>query len=143
VSPFIRPLSIRAPAVQALKDAAVQVDSLGAETLSNVSLTLLRAGGMTALSGETDSHLGSIVFLSYRHRAPLTVEPLAKAEAALELMGCLINARNLPDQGFREVVRLARRVPASRLTYGALGQLEGLFEPPGEIVAHGLPARQG
>ena len=36
-------------------------------------------------------------------------------------MQCLVNARNLPDHGFAEVVRLAREVPA----HAALFPLRG------------------
>jgi hypothetical protein len=39
-------------------------------------------------------------------------------------MGCLINARNLPEHGFLEVTRLARTVPAFSLRYGDFAQLE-------------------
>jgi hypothetical protein len=35
----------------------------------------------------------------------------------------LINARNLPEHGFAQVARLARKVPAYRMTYSSFAQL--------------------
>jgi hypothetical protein len=39
-------------------------------------------------------------------------------------MQCLINARNLPDHGFPEITRLARSVPAYKMTYANFVQVE-------------------
>lgn len=72
-----------------------------------------------------------IVFPHYRPDCRLDVTRLSKARAGLALMECLINARNLPQYGFEEVVRLARAVPAYRLTYSDFAQLRDVFSEIG------------
>jgi len=46
-----------------------------------------------------------------------TFAPLSAARATRELMGHLVNARNLEGHGFQEVAKLAREVPAFALSY--------------------------
>jgi hypothetical protein len=72
-----------------------------------------------------------IVFPHYRPDCRLDVTRLTRAQAGLALMECLINARNLPRYGFEEVVRLARAVPAYRLTYSDFAQLGDVFSKMG------------
>ena len=43
-------------------------------------------------------------------------------------MECLVNARNLNGHGFNEATRLAREVPAYRLTYSSFSQLGNRLE---------------
>lgn len=64
-----------------------------------------------------------VVFPRFEAGADLTLERLSPARAGLELMGALVNARNLPDHGFGQTTRLARRAPAWLLRYGSLDQL--------------------
>jgi hypothetical protein len=78
---------------------------------------------------EAGMHL--IVFPQYRPDCRLDVTRLTKARAGLALLECLINARNLPQYGFEEVVRLARAVPAYRLTYSDFAQLKDVFSEMG------------
>ena len=60
---------------------------------------------------------------------------LSRAQAGLELMQCLINARNLPDHGFPEVTRLARAMPAYKMTYANFAQIEPhIFRLFGDIL---------
>lgn len=61
-----------------------------------------------------------LLFPRYQAGEPLAVQPLTQAMAAFQLMRCLINARNLPDQGLAPVTRLARQTVAYRLTYSEL-----------------------
>jgi len=67
--------------------------------------------------------LGRIVFPAYRPGAGFELEPLTPARTVALLMGCLLNARNLPGDGLAAVAGLARRVPAFRLRYGCFDQL--------------------
>ena len=61
--------------------------------------------------------LRALVFPRYDSRATTQCEPLAGAPAALQLMGSLLNARNLEGHGFPAVTALARVIPAYRLEY--------------------------
>ncbi|MCB0210702.1 MAG: hypothetical protein KDJ52_15290 [Anaerolineae bacterium] len=65
----------------------------------------------------SETPLKTIIFPRYRADGGFDCEGLSKAQAGLSLMQTLINARNLPEHGFQEVVRLVRHVPAYTLTY--------------------------
>lgn len=73
-----------------------------------------------------------LLFPRYQADAPLTAEKLPGARASSLLMGCDVNARNLPDHGFRQLTQLARTVPAWQLTYSS-------FAGFGETTAGLLP----
>jgi hypothetical protein len=65
-----------------------------------------------------------ILFPSYQAGGRYALEPLTKADAALELSKALVNARNLPNRGFPDVVRLVRSIPTYRFTYGSFDQIQ-------------------
>jgi hypothetical protein len=67
--------------------------------------------------------LERIIFPHYQAEASGELQPLTRASTATLLTGLLINARNLPENGFPEVLRLARSVPAFRLVYSDFEQL--------------------
>jgi hypothetical protein len=58
----------------------------------------------------------------------LKCEKLSPARSAFELAGCLTNARNLEQHGFPEILRLARALPAWRVTYGSIVDLQEFFD---------------
>jgi hypothetical protein len=70
---------------------------------------------------------GLTVFPRYEAGAPLELEPVSKAQAAMLLMQCLVNARNLPEHGLPWIKRLAAAAPAYRLRYGSFAQLGPLL----------------
>jgi hypothetical protein len=67
--------------------------------------------------------LQQIIFPHYQAEAAGEMQPLTRASTATLLTGLLINARNLPENGFPEVLRLARSIPAFRLVYSDFEQL--------------------
>lgn len=69
-----------------------------------------------------------IIFPGYAPEHPLRIQRLSQAQCGLMLMQCLANARNLPEHGFPEIVRLARSIPAYRLIYGMFTQAQEAFE---------------
>ena len=69
-----------------------------------------------------------LIFPHFEAGAPFSLAPLGKARAGLELMQCLVNARNLPEHGFPEAVHIASTVPAWSLRYSAFDQLAPLEE---------------
>ena len=68
------------------------------------------------------------MFPKFEAGAPLRITAITAAQAGLRLMGCNLNARNLPGSGFGEVGVLARAVPAFVLHYGDFDQLEGIVD---------------
>lgn len=71
---------------------------------------------------------GLIIFPMFEAGSSLKVLPLSAAQAGMRLMGCNLNARNLPDEGFRAVTALARVAPALVLQYGDFDQLGGVLD---------------
>jgi hypothetical protein len=69
-----------------------------------------------------------IIIPKYKSGTEFKSEHLSPARSAFELAGCLTNARNLEQHGFPEILRLARALPAWRITYGSLVQLEEFFD---------------
>jgi hypothetical protein len=68
-------------------------------------------------SAVPEAHLTAILFPRYEKNADFTFQRLPGAQAALTLTGSMVNARNLPDNGFPELLRLVRAVPAYSMTY--------------------------
>jgi hypothetical protein len=68
---------------------------------------------------------GCLVFPSWEADATGSFEELSRAQAGFALMRSLVNARNLPEHGFPEIVRLAAAVPACRIRYSRFDQIEG------------------
>ena len=73
-----------------------------------------------------DLHL--IIFPMYRSRAELTLVRLSPAHTCARLMGCLVNARNLPNHGLPEITRLSRKVMAYSLSGGDADQMVDKIE---------------
>ena len=73
-----------------------------------------------------------IFFPHYRADVEFSLEKLSPAQTGMSMMSCLVNARNLPGDGFKATVDLARQVPAYSITYpdfdGVLGTITGLLE---------------
>lgn len=118
-----RPLNVKAHGRQAL---AAAIDFGRADTvLAGPNITLVRPP-------QCDPHpessaalpLARLVFPRYDGVGPFQLMPLTKAQAALRLTECLINARNLPAHGFHEVARISRAAPAYDLRYSAFDQLD-------------------
>jgi len=117
---FTRPLNLK-PGARALLPAlcADTHGLLESDTATLVPPARLGHGGRAA-----PAPLGAFLFVRYDPAAPFEWSRLSIAQAGMALMQCLINARNLPEHGFREAARLARQTPAYRLVYGGFAQLE-------------------
>lgn len=58
-----------------------------------------------------------ILFPDFQTDAEPHLEPISTARAATRMMGCLVNARNHDDHGFKQILRLAGATTAYRLRY--------------------------
>jgi hypothetical protein len=67
--------------------------------------------------------LAGLVFPQYQAGAEFSLRPLSKGETAVRLAGVLINARNLPENGFPELLRIARSAPAYEIHYSSFAQI--------------------
>jgi hypothetical protein len=71
---------------------------------------------------------GLVIFPKFRQGSDLRVCRLSAADTLTRLFGCNLNARNLPDGGFRAIAKLARSAPAISLQYGGYIQLDGTLD---------------
>lgn len=65
-----------------------------------------------------------VLFPEYRAGSAFTCEKLSAAQASAQLMGCLINARNLDGHGLPEAARLSKQVAAYRIRYSEPGTVQ-------------------
>jgi hypothetical protein len=134
VHAFVRPLRFKASAGLVSGMPIVDCGGAASLTLDDRGATIVCARLLGGTIPSSAAVLDGLVFPRYEASAPFRLEPLSSGRAALELMACLINARNLPAHGFREVTRLVRQVRPFALKYGDFSQIERWAE--------GLPGRE-
>ena len=89
---------------------------------------------LTARFGTGASPCGLIIFPIFERSATLSITPLSAAQTAMRLVECNLNARNLPDGGFRAITGLSRKVPAVALRFGGFEHLEGTADVLARVV---------
>lgn len=72
--------------------------------------------------------IGCFIFSRYKPQGHLTCEHLSPATTAFELAKCLINARNLLNHGFPQMLRLAHILPGWKLSYSDLKDAQKCIE---------------
>jgi hypothetical protein len=123
MQPFPRPLNLKHPARPLFEDH-IDFDSQDNQILSAGTTDLIPAKLLNPQTTLSEPPLRLIIFPNYQADSDFELRQLSRAQAGLELMQCLINARNLPDHGFPEVIRLARAVPAYKMIYANFIQIE-------------------
>lgn len=123
---FCRPLNLKSDARRLIGKGLPVTDRKWIMRTRGVDMIRPEIMGAKRLLSDVSVEL--IVFPQYLASSELNIDPLSKAQAGLELMQCLINARNLPELGFNQVAELVRKIPAFKLVYGDLEQLEGVVE---------------
>ena len=68
-----------------------------------------------------------IILPNYQPAVKPKLEPISKARLVTQLMGCHVNARNLANHGFTEIIDIARSKPAYHLYYDRLEDAEELL----------------
>lgn len=126
MKPFTRPVCIKSGSVAEIKKSIQGDKRLGiledregiivAHQLLNPDFSLI------------NSSPSLILFPVYQFSAPLRIQRITGAQTSTLLMECDVNARNLADHGFKQIVRIARSIPAYRVTYGS-------FERFGDALA--------
>lgn len=89
-----------------------------------------------SVSDSSKLRLKAVLFPSYSADFDYCFEPVTRGEAAMQLMGTHVNARNLDAHGFRAMSQLAREVPGYKLEYGGFDCLpEDYVERLQELLA--------
>lgn len=84
--------------------------------------------------GTGESPCGLIIFPTFDSSATVSVTPLNAAQTAMKLVECNLNARNLPDGGFRAITGLTRKTPAVAIRFGGFEHLEGAADVLARVV---------
>jgi hypothetical protein len=124
---FTRPLNLKAPSRTILQndfDLGNNREYVLSTVLGDLISPVLFSSGERR--GETP--LSLIIFPRYSPGRDFILRPLSKAQGGLELMKCLVNARNLPAHGFPEIARLAKTVPAYSMSYSDFDQIGNRIE---------------
>ncbi len=123
---FARPLNVKNSARALFPNLTQRPEALatpfGSLILPDSALALAPQPGMVV----RQARLARIIFPPYRPGRPFEFSTLPKAKAVLLLMQNLINARNLPDHGFRLVSALCQSIPAYSLAYSSFDQIDAL-----------------
>jgi hypothetical protein len=125
--PFPRPLNLKRPA-RFLFEAQINFDDSNDQILSADTTDLIPPTLFNPNTSLSEPQLDLIIFPNYQAGNDFELCHLSKAQTGLELMQCLINARNLSGHGFPEVTRLARSVPAYKMTYSSFAQIESQID---------------
>ncbi|MCI5165452.1 MAG: hypothetical protein D3903_05020 [Candidatus Electrothrix sp. GM3_4] len=133
VIPFPRPLCIKAGATAAIRaiipkngEEHILADEQGAL----VPHRLLNPDFNPDLNPELPflvPPVSLILFPTYQTSSPLQVEKISAARTSALLMTCDVNARNLADHGFHQLVQLARSIPAYRIFYSSFTEFNELL----------------
>jgi hypothetical protein len=127
IQALTRPLNLKRSARQALRDQ-FDFEEQSAHILSTSYGDLISPTMLKPLRTLSALALNLIIFPRYVPDSDFLLRPLSTAQAGLALMECLVNARNLPEYGFPQVVRLAQVAPAYKMDYARFDQIGGHIE---------------
>jgi hypothetical protein len=127
-----RPISLKGQARNLLQEF-IGKGRQGSDILRGQTSDLLAPKALNARHVHGFSSLDLIIFPRFQIGSELNLRPFTTAKASFEMMKCLANARNLPEHGLQEAIRLAKEIPAYRLIYSDLNQagrsIKSLLEP--------------
>lgn len=124
---FTRPLKLKSSARVVLQDR-FDFEGNAGSILEGRRFFLVPPALLKPTNTLSEPPLSLIIFPSYQPGSRFKLRHLSQAQAGLALMQCLVNARNLPEHGFPEVVRLAKTAPAYQMSYSNFDQLDGYLE---------------
>jgi hypothetical protein len=120
---FPRPLNVKKPSLPIVQ-TFLDFEKSREQILSSSQVNLILPTALHPRNVLSVPPLGPILFPHYESDATPRVERLSSAQAALALTSSLLNVGNMHDQGFSEITRLVRLVPAFRLYYSHFSQIE-------------------
>lgn len=124
---FTRPINIKHPAMPVLYRLAPALESQRSRFVETPVATLVPHRLLNRRHRRETPLITTALFPEYRAGSSFEMRLLTPAETAMALMGCLINARNLENNGFTEAIRVARGIRAYRMVYGGFEQLDERF----------------
>ena len=119
VIPFPRPLCLKPGALAALREIIPESEQILADRYGAIVPHRLLNHCSSLLA---PPRCTLILFPIYQTGARLHIEEISPARTSALLMACNVNARNLPDHGFRRLVQLARSAPAFQIVYSSFSE---------------------
>ena len=120
---FPRPLHLKRPSRQVLQ-SLIDLEKSPAGVMSSSYSDLVPPDALNPGNVFSQPPVALILFPHFCQNAGFEWNALSCALGGLRLMECLVNARNLPEQGFREAARLAVSAPAFSASYSQFGKIE-------------------
>ena len=124
---FPRPLNLKRPS-RAVLPKQLDFTQQISQVLSTTAADLVPPSVFNPQNRLSEPPLSLIIFPRYQTNAEFALQTLSKAQTGLELMQCLVNARNLPEHGFPEITRLSKAIPAYKLSYSSFEQIGDRIE---------------
>ena len=125
VVPFPRPLCIKAGASAAIR--AIIPENGGEQILADKQGVLVPHRLLNPDFPFLVPPVSLLLFPTYQAGSPLQIEKISAARTSGLLMTCDVNARNLADHGFRQLVGLARSIPAYGIVYSSFAEFNELL----------------
>lgn len=127
VQAFARPLNLKRPVRMVLCDR-LDFSQQAGQMLSSVAIDLVPPELLNPSTRLSEPSLSLILFPRYQAGGEFALTSLTKAQTGLELMQCLVNARNLPEHGFPEITRLSKSTLAYIINYSSFNQIGDRIE---------------
>ena len=119
-----RPIQIKSNGLDAVRPLLVEGAPIQYGSLAN-AITAHTLGGRVAVNEPIS--IGLFLFPQYDKSAQFEFQRLSSAEAGMSLMSNHVNARNLPNHGFKTMMQLVRQTPCYSLRYGGFSCLPAHF----------------
>ena len=123
MSGLSRPIQIKANGIEVIKPF-MRTTEYARGSLAN-AIRPQALGGQTAALEQYQ--MAAFLFPAYQASANYEFAQMSSAKAGMQLMNNHVNARNLPDHGFRAMMALIRETPRFTLTYGGFEFLPDSF----------------
>ncbi len=137
---LIRPLQIKSAGIDAVTPLLVDPDRAYKGNRVH-ALTAASLGG--SVSAKQCHRISAMLFLKYRKNGAFIFEHISASAAGIALMSNHVNARNLEDHGFPEMMALIRETPCYHLEYSGFTSLATDFPQRLRAVLSGAAGDEG
>lgn len=124
---FTRPIKIKTNGMDALSEI-VDIDKIRDQVIVTPLATYIPHRLINSEYIQEIPPLNLIIFPKYTVESEPKFSKLSAAEAGLEMMRSNVIARNQPDHGFSNIIKLVRGVQAYRLNYKQFDDLDEILE---------------
>jgi hypothetical protein len=127
VQAFARPLNLKKPSRKYL-GGIFDFERHERDIITTSAGYLISPGLLDDAVSPARPPVGLFLFPRYSPEKDAEILSLSGAQTGLELIKCLVNARNLPDHGFGATSRLGASAPAYLLRYSRFDQIQSAVD---------------